>query len=267
MDKVFEISQSSGKLKSRLLEQVLEEHADKLDSSWDYFVFVLHALVLETGLTLHKNTVCKKSNYYHFEYQLPGRACLTHCSLNVHRLGPMTSIIGNFHGDPVESYVLNKTKISEIIQPSTCDILNLRQISQEFKDKVSLPLLVKMQQAHDVEPRTVLILPDEMLVSIAEKLSDVSTIRSFNQTCQRFKSISSHPLLWKALLKKYFPAKYHEHKNDIESNWRSLFKAALLEKRAQTIAADLVEGRYEYPFGIFHVWNNALVPYVPYEEV
>ena len=81
------------------------------------------------------------------------------------------TIIGNFHGlEERVSFVSSTIKIGDIV----CDqrYTNLRSVSKEFKDKIALPLLVKMQEHHGLVPFNILQFPVEILVQIAEKLSD-----------------------------------------------------------------------------------------------
>ena len=62
--------------------------------------------------------------------------------------------------------------------------------------------------------------PAEILIKIAENLSDAKTSRSFAQTCQKFREISFDPRLMKALLRRHFPEKYEAALKEIsDPNW------------------------------------------------
>ena len=100
---------------------------------------------------------------------------------------------------------MTKTKITDVIKRSSSMGLekkfhDLKEISCDFKNKIALPLWSRMS---NFSSQHIFALPDEMLVQIAENLSDAKTIKSFMETCTRFQDITSHPLLWKRLLKKY----------------------------------------------------------------
>ena len=100
---------------------------------------------------------------------------------------------------------MTKTKITDVIKRNSSMGLekkfhDLKEISCAFKNKIALPLWSRMS---NFSSKHIFALPDEMLVQIAENLSDAKTIKSFMETCTRFKDITSHPLLWKNLLKKY----------------------------------------------------------------
>merc|ERR1712001_481065 len=97
------------------------------------------------------------------------------CSLRIHQIGPVISIIGkilsiflkeyfvlttcsinkygilclgNYHGNPKESFVWTKPKITEVINPNPVILdrkfFDLREISRDFKNKIALPLWSRM---------------------------------------------------------------------------------------------------------------------------
>lgn len=78
---------------------------------------------------------------------------------------------------------------------------------------------------------TVLKFPDEILVEIAQNLPDSKSVKSFTETCQRFKSISYHPLLWKRLVKKQFFQRYRAELDKEEPKWFEAFKEEASKKQ------------------------------------
>ena len=179
MNKIYRVEESTDTEKAPLLKTVLEENSEQLVNSWDYFAYLLHAFMLETGFKL-RNESHRKPDCYSFQYELANQESgdLAHCSVNIHRIGPIMTIIGNYHGlEERVSFVSSTIKIGDIV----CDqrYTNLRSVSKEFKDKIALPLLVKMQEHHGLVPFNILQFPVEILVQIAEKLSDAKTIKSF----------------------------------------------------------------------------------------
>ena len=240
MNKIYRVEESTDTEKAPLLTTVLEENSEQLVNSWDYFAYLLHAFMLETGFKL-RNESHRKPDCYSFQYELANQESsdLAHCSVNIHRIGPIMTIIGNFHGlEERVSFVSSTIKIGDIV----CDqrYTNLRSVSKEFKDKIALPLLVKMQEHHGLVPFNILQFPVEILVQIAEKLSDAKTIKSFIESCQRFRQVSEHPLLWKTLFSRHFPLKYKAAVEDQQSepNWHQLFKAAQREEMSKKRQAD-----------------------------
>jgi len=233
-----------------------------LVDSWDYFSILLHAFMLETGFKIRNDGHQKKSNCLSFQYELASQEkSLAHCSVNVQRIvGPITKVIGNFHGtDERESFVLTKNSIADVIEEKTFNFKNFKNISKEFKDQISLPLLVKMQESHGVPaPSTVLQFPDEILIKIAENLSDAKTSRSFAKTCRRFREISFDTRLMKALLRKHFPKKYvaavQEH---ADPDWYQLYMAALKEEMAKNRRARDIEDNQN------HFWFPPGFPFGP----
>ena len=111
--------------------------------------------------------------------------------------------LGNYHGNPKESFVWTKPKIIDVINPNPVILdkkfLDLREISRDFKNKIALPLWSRMSNN---EFPHLLILPDEILVEFAANLLDPKSIKNFIETCTRFKNITTNPLLWKRLLQK-----------------------------------------------------------------
>lgn len=125
MDKIFLIGDSTENSMSENLRNVLQSNS--ITSNWEHFAFVLHALMLEVGF--EEGAILKKSEKsVQFAYQN------SECHLNLHKIGPVTSIIGNFHGQPSQSFVWTKTQTPSKFQ-------DLKNISNVFKDKIALPLL------------------------------------------------------------------------------------------------------------------------------
>ena len=231
MDKIYRIEETSELETAPSLKNELEEHSELLANPWDRFAFLFHALMLESGFKI-RSDVSKNSNFFVFQYDLANQEEVsTYCSLSIKKIGPINKIIGNFHGvEDKESYILTKNyKITDVIKSNS--FKNLRVISREFRENIALPLLVKMQDVHGIVPANILQCPDEILVKIAEHLSDAKTVKNFTETCQRFWQIQNHPLLWKTLLRRHFPEKYKvaiaEEKRD--QDWKELFKIAQME--------------------------------------
>ena len=111
--------------------------------------------------------------------------------------------LGNYHGDPNESFVWTKPKIADVINPNPVILekkfFDLREISSVFKNQIALPLWSRMSNN---EFPHLLFLPDEILVEFAANLTDSKSIKSFMETCTRFRNITTNPLLWKRLLQK-----------------------------------------------------------------
>ena len=99
---------------------------------------------------------------------------------------------------------------------------NVKDFSMELKNTIAIPMLIKLQRSHGLEPFTILSLPDEILVQIAEHLADVSSIKAFKETCVKFKQITTHQLLWKRLFQRFFPKQFEECQN--VSDWHQIFK-------------------------------------------
>ena len=115
--------------------------------------------------------------------------------------------VGNYNGDPIkESFVMTKTRITDIVKsdsslPIDQRFYDLREISCEFKNKIALALRSRMMM-DTLNPYHINSLPDEVLVQIAENLSDATTIKGFMETSPRFRNVTKHPLLWKRLLER-----------------------------------------------------------------
>ena len=72
------------------------------------------------------------------------------------------------------------------------------------------------------------------------------------ESCQRFRQVSEHPLLWKTLFRRHFPQKYKAAVEDQQSepNWHQLFKAAQreeLSKKRQADGRDFQGLDFEWP--------------------
>ena len=268
MDKKYEIHESTPDDLPPILRAILEENMSYLDTPWDIFSFLLHALMLETGF---KSTSAnfKKQTSYGFEYKLEeSTENSAFCSMNIHKMGPLTTVIGNFHSDTQKySYVFTKTNISSVVNHDK-KFKDFSSISQDFKNKIALPLKYDMQDYYGIPCDNILKLPDEILVKIAEDLSDSKTIKSFTETCHRFREIASHPLLWKKLFRKRFREKYIEIVKDDENsnpNWYELFKKNVMEetekKRKEQNDYGLAPPRLRYfehinpPFSWIHFFD------------
>ena len=64
----------------------------------DYFSLLIHSLMIETGFTVVNN--CQEwkklnSNSYNFVYRF--EQSVATCSINIHKLGPVTVITGMFY--------------------------------------------------------------------------------------------------------------------------------------------------------------------------
>lgn len=243
MEKVYFISDSSESTKCQILQKALDDNRNLLESSWDYFVILLHALMLEVGF--EPSSIEKKSKSYSFQYVTKNDQDHK-CSLNVHRIGPITSIIGNYHGEPIQSFALTKTRISDFVS-QTNNYSKLKDISQEFKDKIALPLMRSIQNDQNILSNIqILNFPDEILVKIAQEFSDAKNVKNFISTCRRFRSISEHPLLWKHLLKKKYPKKFA--KASANGDWYQLYKEAVTEEyRNNRLMVRLDQFRYSEP--------------------
>ena len=73
-----------------------------------------------------------------------------------------------------------------------------------------------MQEYHEVARtpwsfRPINQFPAEILIKIAEHLSDAKTSRNFAQTCQMFRQISFDPRLMRALLRRHSPKNIQLH--------------------------------------------------------
>ena len=262
MDKIYRIEETTELETAPSLKYIIEEHSELVANLWDHFAFLFHALMLESGFKIRSN-VSKKPNYYVFHYDLAAQEKVsTYCSLTVNKIGPINKIIGNFHGvEDTESYILTKNyKITDVIESN--GFKNLRVISIEFKDKIALPLLVKMQDVHGIVPKNILQCPDEILVKIAERLSDAETIKNFTETCQRFWQIQNHPLLWKTLLRKHFPEKYKVAiaEGNRNQDWKELFKEAQMEVTNKRSRIEQEEQRISSLLNIEMVPGSAGIP-------
>ena len=189
--------------------------------------------MIETGFTIVNNyQEWKKldSNSYNFVYNF--EQSVATCSVSIHKLGPVTvitglfyhfldlnvglikvmsthlSFAGNYNGDPIkESFVMTKTRITDIVKSDSSLSINqrfydLKEISCEFKNKIALALRSRMSRMDTLNPYHIHSLPDEVLVQIAENLSDATTIKGFMETSPRFRNVTKHPLLWKRLLER-----------------------------------------------------------------
>jgi len=274
MDKIYYVADSTEEEMSPLLESVLKENTESLVNSWDYFSFLLHSLMLETGFKIRDDGHKKRSDCHSFQYELANQEkSLAHCSMNVQKIvGPISKIIGNFHGtDEKESFIYTKNSISDVVEETTFKFKNLRRISKEFKDQISLPLLVKMQDCHSVARapwsfRPIHQFPTEILIKIAENLSDAKTSWAFAQTCQMFRQVSFDPRLMKALLRRHFPKKYEAAvKENSDPNWYQLYMDAVKEEIAKErrAAQERQEEDLFIPDNFFPFWFPPSAPGFP----
>ena len=232
MENLSYIHESSDGRLCPTLKKILEDQGNNLSEPLDYFAILLHSLMIETNFeVMNHQSTWKKGQSYGFEYKIPNQMDPeNHCSLRIHQIGPVISIIGeifsifkkifclttcsinkygilclgNYHGNPKESFVWTKPKITEVINPNPVILdrkfFDLREISRDFKNKIALPLWSRM--SNNAEFPHLLFLPDEILVEFAANLSDPSSIKNFIETCTRFRNITTNPLLWKRLLQK-----------------------------------------------------------------
>ena len=206
-------------------------------SSLDYLALLVHGLMIETGFLDQEVDKSLVGDDHRIRYILSGVVDkFVHCTVSLNKIGNVTTIIGNFHGNPKSSFVMTKTRINDIVNlESTEKYQNVKEFSMEFKNKIALPLLYQSSIHAGIEPMTILSLPLELLVSIAEHLPDVATINAFRATCCKFKNISEHQLLWKRLFSRFFPDQYVRLQADPIStkDWLKQFKAEYQKKKQE----------------------------------
>ena len=92
MDKLYSIHESNDSMLNPRLLSILEQHRHLLVELLDYFALLMHSLMIETGFEV-TNQDWKRSSSYSFQYKIRGNE-LNYCSLNVHKIGPVTTAIG-----------------------------------------------------------------------------------------------------------------------------------------------------------------------------
>ena len=241
MEKVYFIHECNGPEVLKYLSVFVTEEPT---SSLDYLALLVHGLMIETGFA--KPEEPEKNGTHRVQYVLPGQSVL--CSVSLNKIGNVTTIIGNFHGEPKKSFVLTKTRINDIVNLKSAEkYRNVKDFSREFKDKIALPLLHQVKFQCGIESMTILSLPIELLVSIAEHLPDIGTISAFRRTCRKFKDISEHQLLWKRHFARFFPDKYKSLQDSYTDCWLKLFKQEY-QKKKKIQAANLSTHTVHMPF-------------------
>ena len=92
MDKLYSIDESNDSMLNPRFLSILEQNRHLLMELMDYFALLLHSLMIETGFEA-TNQDWKHSSSYSFQYKIRGNE-LKYCSLNVHKIGPVTTAIG-----------------------------------------------------------------------------------------------------------------------------------------------------------------------------
>ena len=254
MEKLYFIHDCKGPEALQVLAKYSSGINETQTSSLDYLALLVHGLMIETGFVDQeedKNLVCD----HRVKYILGGmNNSVMHCTVSLNKIGNVTTIIGNFHGNPKSSFVMTKTRINDIVKlESTEKYQNVKEFSMEFKNKIALPLLYQSNIHAGIEPMTILSLPLELLVSIAEHLPDVATINAFRETCRKFKDISEHQLLWKRLFARFFPDEYEKRRSLEEpatDDWLKLFKQEYQKKKLKVDSANSSRTVHMPYFGI-----------------
>ena len=94
MENLYFIHESDDSRLCPILLQVIEQGTHLLKDLHDYFALLLHSLMIETGFEA-MNQDWKLGSSYSFKYKIKNDSnTRPHCSLNIHKIGPVTQIIG-----------------------------------------------------------------------------------------------------------------------------------------------------------------------------
>ena len=97
MDNLYYIHESTDGRLCPTLKQILEDQGNNLSETLDYFAILLHSLMIETNFeVINQQSTWKKGHSYEFKYKIQNQMNPeNHCSLKIHQIGPVLSIIGN----------------------------------------------------------------------------------------------------------------------------------------------------------------------------
>ena len=112
MEKEHFIEETCGHSTLLAVKDLTKDYEKDPQTPLDYMALLVHALMVETGFNKLETNV---SNH-RFKYGLQSHlSSATYCSLNVNKIGNVTTIIANFHGEPKSSIILTKTQTNQIV--------------------------------------------------------------------------------------------------------------------------------------------------------
>ena len=169
---------------------------------------LLHILMVETGfiansrqqeidpyITLPDSWHCKRETLT-LHYLIP-YSPWPECNLTIVGLRNLIAVTG-ITGKHSKFYWHGRQSDFLSTEPAC-----MRRLSVTFKNQVSYPLLLSMQQEVGLQCSPNLqTLPTEILLSICKNLN-VKSLCSLAQTCKATNYLCNQPLLWKALLARF----------------------------------------------------------------
>lgn len=222
------------------------------ESPADILVVLVHAIMLETGLTLNLPKDSPPQSYglpagwssaqgpLTLSYGLAMAGSVS-CTLRFQSLGGFLLVYGTRNGRGQlgngDIYRLS-LRVTDYCGPGGCLDGNTQQLSRKLrelvvsvKDKLSLPLLTAIcQQAGLEPPLSLLLLPKEVKMQVLQRLP-APALAACACTCFELRHLSAEDDLWRDMYQKEFGNFLGSVSAD--RSWRAIYVAALQQVKQQ----------------------------------
>ena len=113
MERTYFIEETCGGATLLALKNLLQDYDKKPETLLDFMAMLVHALMIETGFS----TLDSNSSNHRFKYGLKSHLTNSdYCTVSVNKIGNVTTIIANYHGEPKSSIILTKTQTNQIVK-------------------------------------------------------------------------------------------------------------------------------------------------------